>query len=104
MEGIFTGTRLIGTGSASTRPGTNKKVPENQIFSSEQRHHQLPIGLGDPVKTTRPNSASGLRIPDRGRVFRINRRNRQGFYVWKKNPGYTYCAGGKLRTEVVHKQ
>jgi hypothetical protein len=94
----------MGTGSTSTRPRTNKKVPENQIFPSEQRHHQLPIGLGDPVKTTSLDSTSGLRIPDRGRVFRIDRCNRQGFYVWKKNPGYTYCADGKLQTEVVLKQ
>jgi hypothetical protein len=55
----------MGTGSTSTRPGTNKKVPENQVFPSERRHHQLPIGLGDPVETTSPNSTSGLRTPDR---------------------------------------
>jgi hypothetical protein len=91
----------MGAGSASTRPGTNKKVPENKIFPSEQRHHQLAISLENPTKTASPDSTSGLRIPDRGRVFRIDRHNRQGYYVWKKNLGYTYCADGKLRIEVI---
>jgi hypothetical protein len=86
----------MGTGRTSTRPGTNKKVPENQIFPLERRHHQLPSGLGDPVKTESPGSTSGLRIPDRGRVFQIDWHNRQKFYIWKKNPGYTCCANGKL--------
>jgi hypothetical protein len=69
LEGILPSTRFMGAGDASTCPRTNKKVPENKIFPSEQRHHQLPIGLGDPVKTTSPGSTSGLRIPDRERVF-----------------------------------
>jgi hypothetical protein len=25
----------------------------------------------------------------------------KGFYIWKKNPGYTYCADGKLRAEFI---
>jgi hypothetical protein len=94
----------MGTSRTSTHPGTNKKILENQIFPSEQCHHQLPNGLGDPTKTESPESTSGLRIPDRGRVFRIGRHNRQGFYIWKKNPGYIYCADGKLRAEFVLKQ
>jgi hypothetical protein len=104
LEGILPGSRLMGTGYTTTCPETNKKVPENQIFPSEQRHHQLPSGLGDPVKTESPDSTSGLRIPDRGRVFRIDQRNRQGFYIWKMNLGYTYCADGKLQAEFILKQ
>jgi hypothetical protein len=56
----------MGTSRIGTRPGTDQKVPENQIFPREQRHHQLPIGLGDPNKTESPETTLGLLVPERG--------------------------------------
>jgi hypothetical protein len=50
LEGIFPSIQLMGIGDTSTCPGTDQKVPEKQIFPKEQCHHQLPSGLGDPVK------------------------------------------------------
>jgi hypothetical protein len=94
----------MGTSNTSTRLGTNQRVPEKRIFPKEQCHHQLPIGLEDPVKTESPKTTSGLLIPAQGRVFQIERQNRQGFHIWKKNPGLTYCADGKQRPVLILKQ
>jgi hypothetical protein len=66
LEGILSSTRLMGASHTSTCPRSDRRVPENQIFPKEQRHHQLPIGLGDPVKTESPNSTSDLQTPARG--------------------------------------
>jgi hypothetical protein len=104
LERIFTSPRLMGTSDTSTRPETNQRVPENRIFPKEQHHHQLPIGLRDPVKAESLGTTSGLLVPARGRVFQIERRNRQGFHIWKKNPGLTYHSDRKHRPALVFKQ
>jgi hypothetical protein len=56
----------MGTGETSPRPGTDRTVPENQIFPKEQCHHQLPIGLGDLTKTKSPETTSDFLVPARG--------------------------------------
>jgi hypothetical protein len=104
LKRIFTSPQLMGTSNTSMHPGTDQRVPEKQIFPKEQCHHQLPIGLEDPIKTKSPETTLGLLVPDRGRVFQIKRRNRQGFHIWKKNPELTYHTDGKQRPAFIYKQ
>jgi hypothetical protein len=71
MEGVFSGTRLVGTSISSTRAGPDQRIPKDQTFWKEKRHHQLRFGLGDHDKTKTAAATSGLLIPDQGKTTSI---------------------------------
>ena len=107
LERIFPSSRLMGTSESSTRPRINRTIQTrsgSQIFPKGDIKHQLPIGLGDPTKTESPKSTSGISKPPRGRIFKDRPRNRQGFQVWKQNPGLTYQTNGKRGLALTFKQ
>jgi hypothetical protein len=61
----------MGTSVSSTRPGPDQRIPKNQFFQKEQRHHQLWISLGNHNKTLPVTATSGLFIPTRGKTSSI---------------------------------
>src|SRR6266852_8799662 len=109
MEGILPCPQLMETGETGPRPETDQTISvsldqkKKKIFP-RTLGHQFPIGLRDPTKTESPRSTSGLLKPPQGGVFRIKPRNRQGFQIWKKNPGLTYNPNGTRRPALIFKQ
>src|SRR5712691_284713 len=99
----------MGTGKTSPCPETDQTISvnfdrkKNQIFP-RSLGHQFPIGLRDPMKTESPRSTSGLLRPPRGGLFKIKPRNRQGFQIWKKNPGLMYNLNGTRKPALIFRQ
>src|SRR6266852_1856085 len=109
MEGILPSPRLVGTSKTSSCPEPDQTIPvrfdqkKNQIFPGTLVY-QFPISLRDPTKTESPRLTSGLLRPPRGGLFKIKPRNRQGFQIWKKNPGLTYNSDGTRKPALIFRQ